>query len=310
MITILAGGTGSAKFIRGIAQLIPQEKLTIISNVADNIKIYGLYVCPDIDTILYLLAGLLDKIKGWGIIKDSFNLNKMLAKYGCENWFKIGDSDLATHLYRTQLINDGLKLSEATEIMKKKLNIKARILPATDEWVETKILTENDEIHLQEFWVKNKAQDKILKIIYENTEKANPAPGVIDAIENAKAIIISPANPITSIKPILAVRKITDALKNSRTKTLAISPIIGESPISGPAGKLMKDLGYKVSPLTVISFYRDFIKFFLIDTKDSHLKERINSVDIKCIPTNITMTNLEQERCLAKFALETLRLDW
>lgn len=308
MITILAGGTGSAKFIKGIAQLVPQEKLTIISNVGDNIKIHGLYVCPDIDTIFYMLSGFLDRKRGWGVAGDSFNFNRMLAKYGCENWFNIGDSDLATHIYRTQLISSGLKLSEATEIMKNALKVKAKILPATDEWVETRILTEKEELHLQEFWVKNKAQDKVLKVTYKNAEKATPAPGVIDAIENANAILISPANPITSIKPILAVKKIMAALRENKAKVLAVSPIIGESPVTGPAGKLMKDLGYEVSPYTVAHFYRDFLNFFLIDLKDSNLKEKINSLSVNCFCTNITIGNLRQQRKLAKLALEKLKL--
>jgi len=307
-ITVLAGGTGSAKFVRGLAKIVPQKNLTVIVNVGDNIRLYGLTICPDLDTILYMFAEILDKKKGWGIAGDTFNFQKMLKNYGLTSWFNLGDKDLATHIYRTSLIRDGLNLTEVTKTLAKKLGVKAEILPATNSWVETKIVTSKGKIHFQEFWVKEKAKPKVLDIVYEGVEKAKPNPKALKAITDSKAVLISPANPITSIKPILAIPGIVEALKKTKAKILAISPIIGCAPISGPAGKLMKGLSLKVSPYTIAELYKDFLDIIVIHHTDKNLASKIKKLGIKCFTTNILMKNTKDEKRLANFTLKTLGL--
>ncbi|RLG90915.1 MAG: 2-phospho-L-lactate transferase [Candidatus Hecatellales archaeon] len=307
-ITVFAGGTGSAKFVRGLAKAVPQKNLTVVVNVGDNIRLYGLTICPDLDTILYMFAGILDRVKGWGIAKDTFNFQKMLKRYGLNPWFNLGDKDLATHIYRTNLIMEGLNLTEATKTLAKKLGVKTEILPATNNWVETRIVTSKGKIHFQEFWVKKHGKPKVLNIIYEGVEKAKPNPKALKSIAESDAIIISPANPITSIKPILAIPRMVEALKKTKAKVLAISPIIGDSPVSGPAGKLMKSLGLKVSPYTVAELYKEFLDIIVIHKTDKKYVGKIEKLGIKCFQTNILMKNLEDEERLAKFTLKVLNL--
>lgn len=307
-ITVLAGGTGSAKFIRGLAKIIPQKNLTVIANVGDNIRLYGLTVCPDLDIILYMFAGILDRKKGWGVVRDTFNFQKMLKNYGLTPWFNLGDKDLATHVYRTSLIKDGLNLTEVTKILAKKLGVKAEILPATNNWIETKIVTSKGKIHFQEFWVKEKAKPKVLDVVYEGIEKAEPNPKALKAIIDSKAVLISPANPITSIKPILAIPQIVEALKKTKAKILAVSPVVGYAPISGPAGKLMKGLGLKVSSYTIAELYKDFLDIIVIHYTDKNFVYKIKKLGIKCFLTNILMKNVRDEKRLANFTLKILKL--
>lgn len=305
-LTVLAGGTGSAKLIRGLATLIPQENLTIIVNVGDNIRLYGLTVCPDLDTVMYNLAGLADEERGWGLAGDSFNAQKMLARYGLETWFNLGDRDLATHIYRTALMVEGRKLSEATRALARALKVKAEIIPASNDWIETMVYTSEGKMHLQEFWVKRKGEIEVLKVEYEGIANSKPAGGVVEAISKAEAVILSPANPITSIQPILNIPGIRKALRKTEAPILAVSPIIGESPVSGPAGRLMAGLGLRVSACAVAELYSDFLNVFLIDRQDSRLKDDVENLKIKCIPTDILMPTRQDEIRLAAFTLNLL----
>ncbi|MFH1327470.1 MAG: 2-phospho-L-lactate transferase [Candidatus Bathyarchaeota archaeon] len=306
MITILTGGSGSAKFVRGLSKVLSQEKITAVVNVGDNIELFGLYVCPDIDTIMYALAGVLDIKKGWGLEEDTFKLLEMLQRYGLETWFRLGDKDVATHIHRTFLLNRGHNLSQITKLLSTLLGIKAKILPATDERIETKVVTKSGRMHLQEFWVKRKAQDEVLDVIYEGIEEAKPAVNVLESIKNAEGIIISPANPVTSIEPILEVNGIREALIKRKEKTLAISPIIGNDPVSGPAGKLIHSLGIEVSASSIAELYEDILGTIIIDNSDIALKEGIEKIGIKCVATNTLMKSFDDEKRLADVAVEQL----
>ena len=306
-LVIIAGGTGSVKLVRGIASIVPQESLTVIANVGDNFKYLNLYVCPDIDTVTYALAGILDRKRGWGIRGDSFKTLEMLRCYGLETWFKLGDRDLATHLYRSWLLGQGLNLAEVTEKIRVSLGVKARIVPATNSRLETYIVTaEAGKIHLQEFWVKRGGRDKVLAVEYIGAEEANPTPEALEAIREAWGIILAPANPITSIGPTLAVPGIKEALKSSSGKVLAVSPIVGGRPFSGPAGRLMEGLGLEVSALTVAKLYREFLDIMVIDEADSHLKGKIENLGLKCFTAKTRMANLREEKRLAKTILKIL----
>ena len=305
MITILAGGSGSVKLVRGLAS--QTKDLTVISNVADNIWLYGLYICPDIDTVIYGLADLLDKKQGWGIRNDSFKCLSQMDMLGEKLWFKIGDRDLATHLLRTGMLKDGKKLSEITEWMRRRYGIKAKVVPASDNPMETKIVTDKGNLHIQEFWVKNRAQPNVLNIVYDGADTSSANPKAIDALRRSKIVVIAPGNPITSIGPILAVKGMRKEIIDQRRKIIAVSPIIGKEAISGPAAKYMRAMSIQNSPLGVARYYSDFIEKFAISASDHQLSTEIRKLDIQPCETDIIMRNDHDESRLALYLLKQFK---
>lgn len=306
MITTLAGGVGAARFLQGLVHVVPPEEIVTIVNTGDDIEFYGLHISPDVDIVIYTLAGIVNQEKGWGIHEDTFNCLEMLGQYGYETWFMLGDKDLATHIHRTILLKNGLKLSEVTENIRKALRVKVKVIPMTNNRVQTKIITNIGEMHFQEYLVKRKAQDPVLDVKFEGIEKAEPAPGVIESILNADGIIICPSNPIVSIGPILSIKGVKEALKKTRAKIVAISPIVGGTPIKGPADKLMRGLGIEVSAVGVARVYRDIIDVFIIDNVDKDLKSRIEELEVEVFITDTIMKTLEDKIRLAKEALNCL----
>lgn len=305
LIAVLAGGTGSVKLVRGIAK--SARDLRVISNVGDNIWLYGLYVCPDIDTIIYGLAGLLDVKRGWGIRGDTFECLFQLKKLGAPSWFSLGDRDLATHLLRTSMIKEGKSLSEVTGWMKDRYSVAAKVIPATDSEVTTRIITERGEMHLQEFWVKHSGKPKVTDVRFNGADKAEANHEAIDAIRHSDAIIIAPANPVSSIGPIVALADLRKELVQNRHKVVAVSPLIGEKAVSGPAIKYMKALGLESSPFGVARYYRDFVGTFVISKIDHHLAPRIESLGMHVYETNITMKSRQDEVRLGRAILSMIR---
>ena len=305
MITVLAGGTGSVKLVRGLAKLI--RNMAVISNVGDNIWLYGLYVCPDIDTIIYGLAGLLDERRGWGVKGDSFECREQLRNLGAPGWFSLGDRDIATHLLRTSMIRAGKSLSEITFLIKEKYSIDARIIPATDSEVTTRIMTGTGEMHLQEFWVKHKGAPKVIGVRYDGAEKAAACRAAIDAIRQSDAVIVAPANPVSSIGPIVSLADMRNELAQNRDKVMAISPLIGKKAVSGPAVKYMKALGLESSPVGVAHYYRDFVGTFLISENDHLLAPGIEALGMQVYETNITMKTRQDELRLARHILSKIK---
>ncbi len=308
MITTLAGGVGAARFLQGLVHVVPPEEIVTIVNTGDDIEFYGLHISPDVDIVTYTLAGIVDEEKGWGIRGDTFNCLDMLRKYGYETWFMLGDKDLATHIHRTLLLKSGLKLSEVTEKIRKALGVKVKIIPMTNDKVQTKIVTNVGEMHFQEYLVKRKAQDPVLDVKFEGIERAEPAPGVIEAILNADGIIICPSNPIVSIGPILSIKGVKEALKKTKAKIVAISPIVGGAPIKGPADKLMRGLGIEVSALGVAKIYKNLLDMLIIDNIDRDLKPKIEEIGVKVHVTNTIMKTIENKIKLAKEALNCIGL--
>ena len=305
MITALAGGVGAAKLLRGLSKVV-SEDLTIIVNTGDDITLHGLHISPDIDIITYTLAGIVDPEKGWGIKGDTFNCLDMLKKLGCEGWFNLGDRDLATHIHRTHLLKQGLKLSEVTYKIASSLGVTAQIIPMTDDRFQTKIKTDIGTLHFQEYLVKRGCSDKVLGVVFEGAEEAKPAPKVLESILEARAVIICPSNPIVSIGTILSVKGVREALQRTEATILGVSPIIGGSPVKGPADKLMSALGVEVSAYGVAQLYKDLIDIFLIDLVDSALKEKIESLGIKAVTYNILMKSYDDEITLAKHILSLI----
>ncbi len=306
MITTLAGGTGAAKFLRGLAAVVDPSTLTVIGNTGDDTQIWGLHISPDLDTVTYALAGLLDETKGWGVRDDSFHCLAAMADLGRESWFNLGDRDLATHLYRTERLRAGQTLTLVTDAIRRSLGIRSRILPMSDQPVRTRILTPDGWLGFQEFFVREKAQPEVLDVTYEGADRAAPAPGVTEAISEARAVIVCPSNPITSIGPILAMPGIVQALKETAATVCAISPIVGGAPVSGPAGKLMAAKGLPVSAVGVAAVYREWLDRLVIDRQDQALGPELLRLGVSPIGADTLMTDRLKEVGLVRAVLEAV----
>jgi LPPG:FO 2-phospho-L-lactate transferase len=302
-ISVLAGGTGSIKLVRGLAAL--KKDIAVICNVGDNIWMHGLYVCPDIDTIIYGLANMLDQKRGWGIKGDSFQCLAQMKKIGVPTWFALGDRDLAIHLLRTSMMKDGKSLSEITNFFSKRYSISAKLIPATDKEMTTSIVTSTrGDMHLQEFWVKYKGRPTVTGVRYDNANSATANTAAIDAIKRCRAVIIAPANPVSSIGPIMALSDLRKELVQNRDKVIAVSPLIGRKAVSGPAIKYMRALGLENSSIGVASYYRDFVSKFIISTEDHSMKLQIEALDMQVHETNITMKARRHEIRLGRHLLK------
>ncbi len=309
MIVVLAGGVGAARFLQGLVQVVPQERLTVIVNTGDDRDFYGLHVSPDLDIVMYTLSGIVDEAHGWGIRNDSYNTMQQLTNYGNEDWFMLGDRDLATHIHRTNLLRQGKPLSEITDELRKQFGLALRILPMSDQDVTTHIQTPVGLLHFQEYMVKRRCADAVLDVLFVGASESRPAPGVLDAIKDAEAILIAPSNPIVSIGSILAIPGIHDALHEASGMVVAISPIVGGVPIKGPADKLMLGLRMEVSPVGVARYYRDFLDVMVIDKQDEHLLGEIEDLGIPAVATNTIMHDGAAKKALAQKVLEVAKLE-
>jgi LPPG:FO 2-phospho-L-lactate transferase len=303
MITVLTGGTGGAKFVDGLRQIVRPEELTIIVNTGDDLRWWGLYVSPDIDSITYMLAGKLSQERGWGVQGDTFFCLQAMGQMGQPTWFNAGDRDLATHIYRSKLLADGKTLSEATAEIANKLGITARILPMSDSPVETRVLTPAGDLSFEEYFVQRWYQDPVESVRFAGAAESRPAPGVIEAIRSSDLVLLAPSNPVTSIAPILAVPGIREALRESGARIAAVSPIVGGAAVTGPAGALMASQGFAVSIAGVADFYRDFLDLLIVDSQDVSAAEELRrtGIHVHCTPT--IMRRHEDRIALAKSAL-------
>ena len=302
--TVLAGGTGAAKFLRGLVQVVSPKDLHVVVNVGDDTEVWGLHVSPDIDSIAYGLSGRLDTRRGWGLTNESFRCLEEIDMFGMPTWFHLGDRDLATHIVRTQLLRSGLTLTEATARMAAAMGIQAAILPASDDPVRTKIETPHGTLGFQEFFVRERWNPAVKSVTYAGAADAHTSEAVLSSIHDAQLIIIAPSNPITSIGPMLAVHDVRDALRCTRAEVVAISPLIGKSAFSGPAAKLMEACGYEVSPSGVARYYHDFLDNIVIDVRDSALAASIRYDTIGVQITDILMSNDEAAGRLARFIID------
>ena len=303
MIAALTGGTGGAKLIEGLASVLDPAGLTIICNTGDDAIFHGLYVAPDIDTILYTLAGLIDAERGWGISDESFVVLQQLERLGEQTWFNLGDKDLATHIVRTKLLGQGRKLSHIVDQIRRALGVTSKILPMSDDRIETRVTTREGEMSFQEFFVKERWTPEVLAVDFAGAAQSRPAPGVLEAVRDAEGIIVCPSNPITSLGPILAVPGLRAALKETAARIIGVSPMIGTTAISGPAHKLMLASGREPSASGVAEGYDDFLDAFLIAEEDSCLAQRIESLQIEVVCTNIRMPTRAEKQRLAREVL-------
>jgi LPPG:FO 2-phospho-L-lactate transferase len=304
LIAALAGGVGAARFLTGLSRIVKEEDLSVIVNTGDDIELFGLHISPDVDIVTYTLAGIVDETKGWGVMGDTFQCLEMLKAYGFDTWFGLGDRDLATHLYRTESLKKGYTLTQITREISSVLLLKTKILPMTDDMFETRVRTSEGSIHFEEYFVRRQAEDEVLGIEFIGVASAKPAPGVLDAILDAEIVVVCPSNPIVSISTILAVDGVRDALKRTNAKVVGVSPIVAGMPIKGPADKMLRGLGFEVSAYGVAKLYSDFLDTFVIDTKDTESKSRVENLGVKVKVTNTVMKSLEDKISLAKVVLE------
>ncbi|MDA4117870.1 MAG: 2-phospho-L-lactate transferase [Thaumarchaeota archaeon] len=303
-VVALSGGTGSSKFLRGLQKL---AKFTVVANVADNGWFHGLYVCPDIDTVTYTLAGLADIAQGWGLAGDTFRALDRLKLLGSDDtWFKLGDLDLATHIFRTEMMRRGRSLTEVTMRIARSLGVVDwPIIPASDQHVETRILTaERGDLHLQEFWVRERGGLSVKGVRYKGVKRARATDEVATSIEAAERIIIPPANPITSIMPIVAIGDMRGMLDRSKARRVAISPMIGRGAVSGPAAKLMVAKNHKPTSEGVARLYEGLIDVLVIDEGDRAQSKEIEKRGISCVCVSTMMKSRSDEVELAKVAME------
>jgi len=310
MIVVLAGGVGAARFLQGVIQLVPQEQLTVIVNTGDDRDFYGLRVSPDSDIVLYTLSGMVDEAHGWGVRGDTYNTMSQLTKYGNDDWFMLGDRDLATHIHRTNLLRQGKTLSETAESIRTQLGLGLRILPMSDQPVATHIKTPIGLLHFQEYMVKRRCADEVQDVVFVGAQEAKPAPGVLDALREAEAILIAPSNPIVSIGSILSVPGIHNVLHEAKGMVVAVSPIIGGAPIKGPADKLMRGLGLDVSAVGVARHYRDFLDVMVIDEQDKNLVTSIEDLGIPTVVTDTIMRDSATKKALAQTVLRAAGLSF
>ena len=304
MLVLLTGGTGGAKLVLGFHEETAPEDLVVVCNTADDSVVHGLHVSPDVDTIVYTLAGLIDPAKGWGIRDDTFTVLDQLQRLGNESWFRLGDRDIATHVTRTRLLAEGQPLSRVTAALCRALAVRSTVLPMSDQRVETRLSTSVGDLSFQEYFVKARWQPEVQTLRYRGMERCLPAPGVLDAIGNAAMVVVCPSNPATSIGPILAVPGVRQALRETSARVVAVSPMVQGRSFSGPAHKLMATLGVEASVTGLAGAYRDFVDVLVIDAEDQDLQPAIEKLGVEVWATSIRMDTLDDKKRLARDLLQ------
>jgi LPPG:FO 2-phospho-L-lactate transferase len=318
MITALAGGVGAARFLRGLVQVVAPEDVTVVVNTGDDDWFHGLLVCPDLDSVTYTLAGAQNPDTGWGLASETFATMDALDRYGAPTWFRLGDRDLATHLFRTRLVADGASLSEATARITAAWGIALRLIPMSDDRVATRIRVRTNgresgtpsgpeqsvaELAMQEWFVRDRCEPPVVGVHFDGAATARPAPGVLAALRDAETILVCPSNPVISIEPILAVPGVRDVLVARRDRVVGVSPIIAGRPVKGPADRLMAPLGIDVSCVGVAREYREFCSALVIDAGDADRAGEIEALGVRAVVADTLMTDARVAAALARDTL-------
>jgi LPPG:FO 2-phospho-L-lactate transferase len=298
-IAVLSGGGGGAKFARGMAEAVAAGDLTVVGNVGDDVEILGLHVSPDLDSLLYTLAGMIDEGRGWGREGESWNALAAAGAWGGEDWFRLGDLDIGLHLVRREMLDAGVPLSRVTAQLAERVSLGTRIVPATDDRLRTYIRTAAGSFPFQEWFVGRKHEDDVDDVTYEGAARARPAPGVLEALADADAIVLAPSNPYLSIGPILAVRGIRQALESRRARCVAVSPLVGGKAVSGPLDRMLSRMAGGTTPGHVTDCYLDLIDALVIDESDAPA-----DADVELVVTRTLMHDRESARLLAERVLE------
>ena len=299
MIVALAGGVGGAKMAHGLSMVVAPQQLTIIVNTADDFDHLGLRICPDLDTVIYTLAGIANPATGWGIAGDTRNVLDAIAERGGPNWFLLGDRDFATHIVRSAGLRNGRSMTEVTTDMSSSLGIEATVLPMSDDSVATMVSTPDGELTFQDYFVRRQQEDEVTGISFVGIEHAVAQPAALAAIRDAEIVLLNPSNPIVSIGPILAINGFADALRSTRATRIAVSPIIGGKALKGPADRMLTSLGHESSALGVARIYQELIDGLVVDSQDAALAADIEALGIRTLATDSIMRNDEDRARLA-----------
>lgn len=303
-VLALAGGVGGAKLALGLTRALPPERLTIVVNTGDDQEFHGLTVSPDLDTVMYTLAGVVNPETGWGLADESFESLAMLERYGEPTWFRLGDRDLATHIVRHKLLQSGKTLTEVTAELASRLNVRHAIVPMSDSAVRTHVFTKDGALPFQDYFVRLRCQPVVERLEFEGHESAKPSPSFSSALSHSKALIFCPSNPWLSIDPILAIPGVREAIASFRGPRIAVSPIVGGRAIKGPAAKIMAELGLEVSVVGIARYYRGLCDTLVIDRKDEALKESVEREEMRVVVTQTVMTATADKERLARECLE------
>ena len=311
MLAALAGGVGAARFLRGLVQVVPPDDITVIVNTGDDDWFHGLLVCPDLDTVTYTLAGVENPDTGWGLAGETFVAIDALERYALPTWFRLGDRDLATHLYRSDRLRAGASLSTIAAEIAAAWDVRSRLLPMSDDPVSTRIDVRAgggsvSELHMQEWFVRERAEPPVVAVRFDGVERSAAAPGVLEALEQADTIVVCPSNPVISIGPILAVPGVRDALRRRRDRVVGVSPIIAGAPVKGPADRLMGPLGMEVSCVGVARAYRDFCSALVIDGGDSARASEVEALGVHAVVTDTLMRDARVAAALARNTLDAV----
>jgi LPPG:FO 2-phospho-L-lactate transferase len=304
VIVVLAGGVGAARFLRGLLAVTAPGEVTVIGNTGDDITLHGLRVCPDLDTVTYTLGNGVHEEQGWGRADETFTVAEELALYGAPTWFRLGDRDLGTHLYRRALLDEGVPLSEVTRRIAERWRLPVTLLPMTDDPVETRVVADGREMHFQEYWVGLHASVPVDRVWLAGD--CTPAPGVLDAIANADTIVLPPSNPVVSIGTILAVPGIRDAVVAAEAPVVGVSPIIGGAPVHGMADRMLAAIGVECTAAAVAQHY-GFLDGWLVDESDAGSVAEVEAAGIACRAVPLWMNDAESTTAIAKAALALAR---
>jgi LPPG:FO 2-phospho-L-lactate transferase len=305
-VTVLAGGIGAARFLRGLLRVVPPGRVTVVGNTGDDEEFFGLQVSPDLDTVLYTLTGRADPARGWGVRGDTFRALEALDGLGAPTWFRLGDVDLATHLWRSGELRAGRRLSAVTRDLGRRSGLRIDLLPMTDDRVRTFVHTERGRRPFQTYLVHDRARGRVRRIEVAGAPAARPAPGVLAALERAGAIVIAPSNPLVSVGPILAVRGVRRVLARRAARVAAISPLVGGRPVKGPLHRMLRGLGLEVSPRGVARLYAGLVSLFVLDRADSTWAPRIEALGMRVLVTDTLMPTAARAARLARVVLSEL----
>ncbi len=302
-IAVLAGGVGGARFVQALTEVVPPSDVTVIANVGDDLEVHGLHVSPDLDTLLYTLAGFGDEERGWGRADESWNARETIERLGGETWFQLGDRDLGLHLVRTEALRRGESLSGVTERIARAVGLELALLPATDDRLRTRIRTRAGEFEFQEWFVARGHTDRVDEVVYDGAADASPAPGVLEALEGAELIAIAPSNPFVSIGPILAVDEIRAAVERRRERVVAVSPLIGGRAVKGPAEAMFQSLAGGTGAAQVTDCYKGLIGALVIDEADADDAAAVAERGVRPLVTRTLMSEPEARQALVETVL-------
>ena len=303
MIVALAGGVGAARMLRGILAVVPPDQVTAIVNTGDDVVLHGLHISPDLDTVTYTLANAINPETGWGLVDETWQAMAALERYRGQTWFRLGDKDLATHMYRTQRLREGATLSQVTAEITTAWDLELRVVPMSDDRIETRVTVDGAEIGFQDYFVGRQHSVPVQSVRFLGADVARPAPGVLDAISDAERVVICPSNPIVSIGPLLAVPGVRTAVEARREQAVAVSPIVAGAAIKGPADRMLAELGHEPTVVGVARLYAPLAATLVVDEADAALAGAVEAAGMRCVVTDTIMTGPAEAAALAKTVL-------